>query len=180
MLAVIPPRPEYSEWLKIASAVWDALGEVEGTAALCAWSPEEKEGEYAAKFAKRLTDVHAATLVMRAKAQGWAPTVRSAVVHASAIKDTLGKRSKDPHEIPEHVFPVPAGEIGYDLAARHIFASIGPTKRLFIRGTTVHEVETGDDGSRELRAVQAKRMISVIETFGAKVMRRVDDLECSA
>ena len=31
MLAVIPPRPEYDEWLKISSAVWDALGEAEGS-----------------------------------------------------------------------------------------------------------------------------------------------------
>jgi hypothetical protein len=173
MLAMIPPRPEYNEWLKIASAVWDALGEEEGTAALCAWSPEEKEGEYATKFQKRLTDVHAATLVMRAKANGWFQPVLSSVAAPRAIKDVVaGKKTKDPHAIPPHVFPVPTGDIGYDLAARHIFTIIGPTKRLFIRGTTVHEVETGDDGSRELRAVQAKRMISMIETFGARVMRR--------
>jgi hypothetical protein len=176
MLRVIPPRPEYSEWLKIASAVWDALGEVEGTAALCGWSPEEKEGEYAAKFQKRLTDVHAATLVMRAKEHGWAPTVVSSVAPRQPVSEVTGKKpAKDDDKgdrIPPHVFPVPAGDIGYDLAARHIFSVIGPTKRLFIRGTSVHEVETDDSGNRELRTVQAKRMISVIETFGAKVMRR--------
>lgn len=176
MLRVIPPRPPYAEWLKIASSVWDALGEVEGTSALCAWSPEEKEGEYAEKFAHRLTDVHAATLVMRAKEHGWAPTIVSSAIPRPDSKPlTVAEKlaaKKDSNSIPEHVFPVPAGDIGYDLAARHIFSVIGPTKRLFIRGTSVHEVETGDDGSRELRAVQAKRMISVIETFGARVMRR--------
>jgi hypothetical protein len=162
--------------LKIASSVWDALGEVEGTAALCGWSPEEQEGEYAAKFQKRLLDVHAATLVMLAKANGWAPTVVSSVAPRStmpSVGELAGKKqTKDADSIPPHVFPVPAGDIGYDLAARHIFAVIGPTKRLFIRGTSVHEVETDDAGNRELRPVQAKRMISVIETFGAKVMRR--------
>jgi hypothetical protein len=176
MLRVIPPRPDYAEWLKIASAVWDALGEADGTAALCAWSPEEKPGEYASKFAHRLTDVHAATLVMRAKEHGWAPVVVSATAaRATGKPETIAEviaRKKDKNMIPEHVFPVPAGDIGYDLAARHIFAVIAPTRRLYIRGTTVHEVETEDDGSRELRPVQSKRMISVIETFGAKVMRR--------
>lgn len=73
MLRAIPPRPQYAEWLKIASAVWDALGQEQGTAALQAWSPEEVAGEYAAKFEKRLMDVHAATLVMRAKENGWEP-----------------------------------------------------------------------------------------------------------
>lgn len=62
LLACIPPRPEYGEWLRIASAVWDALGEVSGTAALAAWSPEEKQGEYAEKYRHRLARVKAGTL----------------------------------------------------------------------------------------------------------------------
>lgn len=89
MLSVIPPRPAYAEWLKVASAVWDALGEAEGTAALCAWSPEEKEGEYAAKFEKRLTDVHAATLVLRAKEHNYEPSRKTKAamkLHANAKK----------------------------------------------------------------------------------------------
>lgn len=172
MLACIP-YPGYDKWLKITNAVWDALGE-DGTPILQAWAPEKKPGDYAEKFAHRLTDVRAATLVMFAKEHGWAPTVTSSAVAKAKdapIKEKLAAR-KDKNSIPEHVFPVPAGDIGYDLAARHIFSVIAPTKRLFIRGTSVHEVENDDAGNRELRAVQAKRMISVIETFGAKVMRR--------
>jgi hypothetical protein len=71
MLATIPPRPPYEEWLKIASAVWNALGESEGTAALCEWSTEEHAGEYAQKYAHRLERVTAGTLIHTAQANGW-------------------------------------------------------------------------------------------------------------
>ena len=71
MLAVIPSHPAYDEWLKIASAVWDALGESEGTAALCEWSPEEHAGEYAQKYGGRLERVTAGTLVHIAREHGW-------------------------------------------------------------------------------------------------------------
>lgn len=168
MLAAIPPRPPYDEWLKIASAVWDALGEAEGTAALCAWSPEEKEGEYAAKFAKRLADVHAATLVMRAKEHGWAPPRPvSTVIQPDAARP--GK--KEPNAIPDHIFPVPNGEIGNDLAARHIFSIIGPSRRLFNRAATVHEVIV-ENGEPRLDPVKATRLTSLIEEFGPRVMAR--------
>jgi len=71
MLACIPPRPEYSEWLRIASAVWAALGEDAGTGALLQWSPEERPGEYSAKFAHRLKEVRAGTLIMLANEHGY-------------------------------------------------------------------------------------------------------------
>lgn len=173
MLRVIPPRPQYDEWLKIASAVWDALGEAEGTAALCAWSPEEEEGEYAAKFQKRLLDVHEATLVMKAKEHGWAPVVRSSVATPNPSTPTTDAgKSKDPNEIPAHVFPVPGGDISYILAGEHIFSIIAPTHRLFVRGTAVHEVAHESDGFFSLKPVEPDRMPSLLETFGARIMRR--------
>lgn len=183
MLMVIPPRPAYAEWLKIASAVWDALGEASGTAELCAWSPEEQSGEYAGKFAKRLTDIHTGTLVMLAKEHGWSPTITSSVAprapqavagsrppQAAPRPESDGK--KDPNVIPAHVFPVPASDIGHDLAARHIFAIIGPKNRLFLRKTAVHEVAEEDDGEFSLAIVPAKRLVSMLETYGPKIMRR--------
>jgi hypothetical protein len=172
MLAYIPSRPDYPEWLKIASAVWDAIGETEGTAALLEWSPEETEGEYSSKFQKRLTDVHAATLVMRAKEHGWAPPAPVSAPVAAAKGKTLSEIANEKNVIPSHVFPVPAGEIGHDLAARHIFSVIAPSNRLFMRGTTVHEVACDADGAFSLLPVPSKRFASMIETFGAKVMRR--------
>ena len=71
ILAVIPTRPVYDLWLRIASAVWDAIGEEAGTAALNEWSPEEAPGEYLAKYPQRLTAVKAGTLVYMARQRGW-------------------------------------------------------------------------------------------------------------
>lgn len=172
------PYPGYDKWLKIANAAWDALGEA-ATPILQAWAPEKKPGDYAEKFAHRLTDVHAATLVMIAKEHGWSPTVVSAVA-PRAPKPTIAEVvAKKPvaggggkNEIPGHVFPVPAGDIGHDLASRHIFSVIGPTNRLFMRGTAVHEVAEESGGERALIPVTPDRFVAMLETFGAKVMRR--------
>jgi putative DNA primase/helicase len=70
MLAVIPPSPDYDEWLRIASAAWSEFGDA-ATPALKEWSPEVKPGEYAYKFLHRLTEYTMGTLVMIAKNHGW-------------------------------------------------------------------------------------------------------------
>jgi hypothetical protein len=176
MLRVIP-YPGYDKWLKITNAVWDALGDEVGTPILQAWAPEKKPGDYAEKFAHRLTDVRAATLVMFAKEHGWAPAIRSAVApppgSQPAPKPKVAElvKGKDKNTIPPHIFPVPAGEIGHDLSSRHIFSIIGPSNRFFIRRTTVTEVSReGEEFA--MQPVTGKRFASEIETFGARVMRR--------
>lgn len=168
MLTTIPPRPDYDEWLRIASAVWDALGEDEGTAALLAWSPEEKPGEYAGKFRHRLEDITAGTLHHRAAAHGYAPPRPKSAALAPPDEKP---RHKDPNAIPEHIFPVPNGDVGNDLAARHIMAIIAPTRRLFNRASTVHEVVV-DRGEPRLDPMRPARFTSVIEEFGPRVMIR--------
>ena len=90
----------------------------------------------------------------------------------AAKRRTIEDADDDPNIIPEDVFPVPAGEIGHDLASKHIFAVIGPTNRLFMRGTMVHEVAADDTDAYAMVPVAAKRLVSLIETFGARVMRR--------
>jgi hypothetical protein len=90
----------------------------------------------------------------------------------AATHRTIEDADADPTCIPEHVFPVPAGEIGHDLASKHIFAVIAPTNRLFMRGTLVHEVAADDTDAFAMVPVAAKRLVSLIETFGARVMRR--------
>lgn len=75
MLAVIP-RPPYMEWLEIASAVWNVLGETEGDAVLHSWCPEESRGEYAKKFKNRLKDFRAGTLFYYARRHGFVPTIQ--------------------------------------------------------------------------------------------------------
>lgn len=71
MLSFIPNRPDYDTWLRIASAVWSALPLEEGTRLLIEWSPEEKAGEYAKKWAHRLTEVHVGTLAWYASQYGF-------------------------------------------------------------------------------------------------------------
>ena len=90
----------------------------------------------------------------------------------AASHRTIEDADEDPTCIPEDIFPVPAGEIGHDLASKHIFAVIAPTNRLFMRGTLVHEVAADDTDAFAMVPVAAKRLVSLIETFGARVMRR--------
>lgn len=96
LLAAIAPRPEYMEWLTICSAVWDALGEIEGTALLQEWSPEESAGEYTNKFKDRLKNVHAGTLVSIARANGFDTRHAAAAKHAE--RDGPSPRVKGPWE----------------------------------------------------------------------------------
>ncbi|MEK7950456.1 BT4734/BF3469 family protein [Luteolibacter soli] len=71
MLSFIPPRPEYTMWLKIIASVCDAVGEEAGLRLLKEWSPEEREGEYEEKIRHRLERVAAATLFFYAREHGW-------------------------------------------------------------------------------------------------------------
>jgi P4 family phage/plasmid primase-like protien len=71
MLAVIPPRPDYETWLRIASAVWSVLPLADGCHVLNAWSREEREGEYALKHKHRLAQVGIGTLVHIASQHGF-------------------------------------------------------------------------------------------------------------
>lgn len=71
MLKYVPPRPDYADWIRIASAVWSALGLEDGCRLLAEWSPEEKAGEYASKHRHRLTQIGVGTLVHYAAANGF-------------------------------------------------------------------------------------------------------------
>ncbi len=62
-LACIPARPDYMDWLHICSAVWDALGEEDGSSILNEWSPAESRDEYIHKFKERLSEIHYGTLI---------------------------------------------------------------------------------------------------------------------
>ena len=73
MLAVIPKRPNYADWIRIVAAVGDALSDEDAIELLKEWSPEERDGEYADKLRHRLENVHIGTLIHLAKQHGWAP-----------------------------------------------------------------------------------------------------------
>jgi hypothetical protein len=71
MLAVVPKRPNYPDWIKIVAAVGDALNDADAIEVLNEWSPEESPGEYADKLDHRLCEVHVGTLILRAREHGW-------------------------------------------------------------------------------------------------------------
>ncbi len=71
MLKFVPSRPEYADWIRIASAVWSVLPMEEGCRLLAEWSPEESPGEYTAKHRARLTQIGIGTLVHYAQAGGF-------------------------------------------------------------------------------------------------------------
>lgn len=183
MLRAIP-YPGYDEWLKISNAVWREIGIQEGTALLQEWAPEKNPGDYEKHSKYPLQDVTIATLVMRAKEHGWAPAppvsaaaparpARRALVEETTAPGDVETLTESGKTIPAHIFPVPNGNVGNDLAARHIFAVIAPTRRMFVREGTVHEVSASaedGDGHARLDPLSPPRLASEIERFGAKIM----------
>ncbi len=159
MLACIPTRPDYDTWLKVSSAVWAATGdEAAGTALLKEWSPEEEPGQYSVKFKTRLTEITAGTLVHLARQHGY--------------QFPSEKYNHDNVDVPEDVFPVPAGAIEYSTAAEIIFGTIGPQHRLFMRGGTVHEVVSDGSEPAHFIPITSERFCSLVEKFDRRVARR--------
>jgi VirE-like protein len=76
MLAVIPKRPDYPEWIKVVAAVGDALPDDEAIESLNEWSPEERPSEYADKLRHRLSEIHIGTLIHLAREHGWTGNFR--------------------------------------------------------------------------------------------------------
>jgi hypothetical protein len=73
--------------------------------------------------------------------------------------------------IPEKYFPVPAGGISITAAAKTMFATLGEQRKIFIRGTSVHEVVKSDD-VHYLSPITAERFCSVVESTGKFVAKR--------
>lgn len=123
MLAAIPPRPPYSDWLRIASAVWSVLPMEEGCRLLAQWSPEEIPGEYAAKHKSRLHQVGIGTLFYFATKNGWnetksrRPDLRTFELTPvpsgtrSRVKLNLPSLIPSP-ALPEAITPVPMDKCG--------------------------------------------------------------------
>ena len=73
MLAVIPKRPHYHDWITLCAAVGDALSLSDAVEVLEEWSPEEEAGEYAQKLQSGFEKIHVGTLFHIAKQHGWKP-----------------------------------------------------------------------------------------------------------
>ena len=67
------PRPGYNNWVKIIGVVKGQLSYDEAIEVLKAWSPEEKEGEYAEKLRSPLDRIPMNWLVHLAKERGYHP-----------------------------------------------------------------------------------------------------------
>jgi hypothetical protein len=78
----------------------------------------------------------------------------------------------DATAIPENVFPVPAGDVSYTIAANIIFAHLGKTRRLFSRGGIPHEIRTSATEPDYLKPITAERFCSLVEGSNHRVSRR--------
>ena len=86
MLAVIPKRPHYHDWITVVAAVGDALPDEEAIEVLNEWSAEESAGQYAEKLASGFEKIHVGTLIHIAKQHGWKPPTKVTVTSEPAKK----------------------------------------------------------------------------------------------
>ncbi len=93
MLQRVPPHPDYSEWMKISSAVFSALPLDAAVRVLQSWSPEKRAGEYIDKHKHRLKQVGVGTLIMLAKQNGWTGS-------PAPIRHTIRRAPAPSHRVP--------------------------------------------------------------------------------
>ena len=94
MLAVLPKRPHYHNWIEIVAAVGDALPDPEAIEVLDEWSPEEEPGEYAKKLQSGFSEIHVGTLIRLARQYGWTGRIGK----AEFVRARAGK--SEPVELP--------------------------------------------------------------------------------
>ncbi|MBK1853700.1 hypothetical protein JO972_01905 [Verrucomicrobiaceae bacterium 5K15] len=103
-----------------------------------------------------------------------APALRAAVLDVEPIEapaEAAPPLDSAAIEIPDNIFPVPAGGIGNNAAAEIIFPAMGKMKRLFMRGFTVHEIVQGAEMDY-LAPISPERLCSLVETAGSRIARR--------
>ncbi len=94
MLAPMPARNNYNDWLRVCSGAWNEYGE-SATPILAEKWQEEKQGEYSEKFKNRLQHCTLGTVIHHAKLCGWkkesqGEPARFEYVHADDLQDTEG------------------------------------------------------------------------------------------
>ena len=93
MLAVIPKRPHYHDWIKVVATVGDALSDDDAIEVLNEWSEEEEKGEYAKKLQSGFSDIHVGTLIHLARQHGWTGRTKASQtvvdLHAGAIREPV-------------------------------------------------------------------------------------------
>lgn len=152
MLAFIPPRPPYGDWLRVSWAVLSAVDAEEAIPLLKNWSPEENEGEYAKlhRETKPEKGVGLGTLVFLAKKHGYV---------AAPI-------------FPDDVLPLPGGGVTHDESSTAIFKVIAPTQRLFMRSKSVCEIAKDGSGIHSIDLETPERFVDFVSTLGQRVAKR--------
>lgn len=90
MLAHIPPKPPYDDWIKIIAAVRSEVDEAEAISILKEWSPEDKPGEYLEKIRSGLDQIGIGTLIHIAKKNGWKRPIQSKDNQVRVVISPLG------------------------------------------------------------------------------------------
>lgn len=104
ILRFIPPRPAYSDWIKVIAAVGSALPEADAVDVLGTWTPEDRPGEYRTKLHSRLRSVTIGTLILMAKQHGFDA---SAFTRRRAGAGRLTTGSTTPPQVQRSLAPAP-------------------------------------------------------------------------
>lgn len=179
MLAVIG-RPTYNRWLEICSGAWAHFGE-QATPLLQAQWPEERAGEYAEKFANRLTRFSIGTVWHYAAESGWRPSAalrKSLEATQDAKKVTMlcegfpdparGNSTPISFAPSDIFFDAPSGKYMVLIdGAYHVFGKRGP----IVTGLTRHlapEYPSTDDLKAAVRAaIDSREVDGAVQWSGA-------------
>lgn len=136
-------KPKYEQRLYILSGMYNSYGQAGYDAVQEVFGKKGFD-----KPIKHLTDKHNAGTVFK------------------MVKELRGGS-----DVPDDVFPVPAGGVGNNASAGIIFPAMGEMKRLFVRGSTVHEIVKGHE-SEYLSPLSPERFCSLVEDAGKRVARK--------
>ena len=105
MLAVIPKRPHYHDWIPVVAAVGDAISLPDAGEVLEEWSPEEEPGEYAKKLQSGFSEIHVGTLFHLARQHGWTGQTKAPRARVEVRQGADGEPVELPPPPPPYVPP---------------------------------------------------------------------------
>jgi hypothetical protein len=111
MLAKIPKRPDYHDWIKLVAAVGDALPDEEAIEVLNEWSAEESPGEYAKKLQSGFSEIGVGTLIHLAQKHGWTGRTQASQtvdLHAGAVREPVELPPPPPPYVPPPLTLLPS------------------------------------------------------------------------
>ena len=106
------------------------------------------------------------------------PTVQTkggflAAMKEGGIQSDYDDIAKKSILIPEDVFPIPSGDIGYIKPAEIIFPTIAKSHLWFVRGGKVHELVSEKSEGARLSPLTNERAVSELERFAKDNRKRI-------